>query len=93
MLDNRIKILVAESKDFSPDAQQLLDKLGNLTLADLNREQLLSEIENINILWIRIRHKIDAEVMAQALNLKVIVSPTTGLNHIDIPEANRHGIR
>ena len=66
---------------------------GDLVLADLDRAGLLSEVQEADVLWVRLRHHIDAEVMAAAQRLKMIVSPTTGLNHIDLNEARRRSIR
>ena len=62
-------------------------------MADLDRSGLVAAVGEVNILWVRLRHRIDAEVMAAAPHLKIIVTPTTGLNHIDLEEAGRRGIR
>jgi D-3-phosphoglycerate dehydrogenase len=90
---DRPRILVAESENFSPDAVRLLQQAGDVTLADCDRPGLLSAVVDAEVLWVRLRHQIDAEVMAHAPGLKVIVSPTTGLNHIDMEQAQRSGIR
>ena len=86
-------ILVAESDRFSSQAQAILRELGEFHLRDLDRDGLLREVVAAEILWVRLRNRIDSEVMALAPKLKVIVSPTTGLNHIDLAEAERRGIR
>jgi D-3-phosphoglycerate dehydrogenase len=86
------KILLAESSGFSFEAAALLREQGALVLADLDRVGLLSAVKEADVLWVRLRHRIDAEVMAAAPRLKTIVTPTTGLNHIDINEAHRRGI-
>ncbi len=85
-------ILVVESKGFSKRATQLVKELGDLHLADLDREGLLQHIHCTEILWLRLRHFIDAEIMDAAPNLKLIVTPTTGLNHIDLDEAAKRNI-
>lgn len=87
------RILVSESGGFSAQALALLCQAGELVLADLDRDGLLSAVKEANVLWVRLRHRIDAEIMAAAPCLKVIVTPTTGLNHIDLEEAGRRGIR
>tara|TARA_R110002073_G_scaffold157241_5_gene312555 strand:- start:2206 stop:3171 length:966 start_codon:yes stop_codon:yes gene_type:complete len=87
------QILVSESERFSVQAAERLRSIGELTLADLDRSELLSAIEQVDALWIRLRHQIDEEVFAAARNLRVIASPTTGLNHIDLEAAQRHGVR
>ncbi len=93
MSAKRHNILVAESDGFSSEAEALLRRHGTLVLADMSREELLSAAREADVLWVSLRHRIDAEVMASAHRLKVIVTPTTGLNHIDLDEANRRGIR
>src|SRR5262249_55556851 len=58
-----------------------------------DRPQLLRSVSRADVLWIRLRHNIDAEVLAAAPHLRAVVSATTGLNHIDLREAERRGIR
>jgi len=71
--------------DFPPGRCNCWNKLGRSSSADLDRSGLLSAVEEArNVLWVRLRHRIDAEVMTAARNLKVMVTATTGLNHIDL---------
>jgi D-3-phosphoglycerate dehydrogenase len=88
-----VTILVAESEGFSPRAVALLRQVGNVVCADLDRPGLLAAVAAADILWVRLRHRLDAEVMAAAPRLKALVTPTTGLNHIDLQEAAERGIR
>jgi D-3-phosphoglycerate dehydrogenase len=88
-----VKTLVAESRGFSTEAAQLLRQLGDLALADLNRADLLQAVCEADVLWVRLRHRIDMEVLAAAPGLRIVVTPTTGLNHIDVEEAQQRGIR
>lgn len=83
---------MTESADFSPRAVALLRQVGEVILADFDRQNLLSAVSKAEVLWVRLRHQIDAEIMAAAPHLSIIVSPTTGLNHIDLNEAIRRGI-
>lgn len=93
MPPNRIRILVSESAGFSSEAAGKLRRIGNLTLAELDRNALLAAVETVDVLWVRLRHRIDAEVLRRAARLKVIVSPTTGLDHIDLAETERRNIQ
>jgi D-3-phosphoglycerate dehydrogenase / 2-oxoglutarate reductase len=88
-----MKILVSESAGFSSAAAEVLGQLGEPVLVDLDRDGLLAAVRDADVLWVRLRSRIDAEVMTAAERLKVIVTPTTGLNHIDLEEADRRGIR
>lgn len=87
-----MKLLIAESHRFSPEALDLLRPLGDVDAADLDRAGLLARVGGCDALWVRLRHRIDAPVLDAAPRLQVIVSPTTGLNHIDLDEAARRGI-
>ena len=86
-------ILVSESDRFAAEAADHLRSCAEVSLADLSREMLLEKVGEADVLWIRLRHQIDKQVLDRAGNLRFIVSPTTGLNHIDLEEADRRGIR
>jgi D-3-phosphoglycerate dehydrogenase len=92
MPGNQPSILVAESSGFSTRASGLLRQVGKLVLADLDRKGLISAARDFDVLWVRLRHQIDAEVLSSAPRLRMIVTPTTGLNHIDLKEAQRRKV-
>lgn len=87
------RIVVTESAGFSGTAAKLLESIGPVTLADLDRKGLLGVVQEAEVLWIRLRHQVDREVLEAASRLQVIVSPTTGLDHIDLEEVERRKIR
>ena len=86
-------ILVTEPRGFSQGAAEMLRRLGKVVFAEYDRAALLRAVAEADVLWVRLAHPIDAEVMDAAPNLRVIATPTTGLNHIDLEEARRRGIR
>lgn len=88
-----MNILLAESVDFCVPALDELKRHGTVHVRDLDRTGLLAAVRDADVLWTRLRNRIDGEVMAAAPRLKVIVTPTTGLNHVDLDEAERRGIR
>jgi D-3-phosphoglycerate dehydrogenase / 2-oxoglutarate reductase len=87
-----IKILNAEAKDYSPQARKILESLGELKEANFRRDGLISAIGTYDVVIVRLRNRIDREVIDAAHRLKVIVSATTGLDHIDIDYAAERGI-
>src|SRR4030095_10034782 len=93
MPSKRPRILVAESSGFCPRAAELLREAGELTLADLDRNGLLAAVRDIDTLWVRLRHRIDRQLLDAAPELKIIATPTTGLNHIDLNESRGRGIQ
>ncbi len=87
------KLLISESDRFTPAAVDRLRQCADVTLADLDRAALLDSVCDAEVLWVRLRHQIDSEVLDRASRLRFIASPTTGLNHIDLEAADRQGIR
>jgi D-3-phosphoglycerate dehydrogenase len=88
----RARILVAEGLGFPESARHRLSEAGDVDVRDLNRSGLLAEVSNADVLWVRLRHRVDEQLLEQGERLKFIVSPTTGLNHIDLDAAERRNI-
>ena len=92
MNNGSLRILNAESLDYSPGAREILSELGNLQEADLERTDLIVCLENVDVLIVRLRNQINREIMDAAPRLKIIVTATTGLDHIDVHYAAEKGI-
>ena len=86
------RLLIAESEGFSPRAKAILEEVAEVTLADVDRRSLLDRVPSADVLWVRLRHRIDAEILDAARQLSLLVSPTTGLNHIDLATAKKKGV-
>jgi len=87
-----VKIVNAESLGYSKKAELALRDLGEVVMADADYHDLLHLIEEADILIVRLRHVIDETVLSRAKRLQVIVTATTGLNHIDLKAAEARGI-
>ncbi|MEP6914017.1 MAG: NAD(P)-dependent oxidoreductase [Acidobacteriota bacterium] len=87
-----MKVLLAESEGFSAVALRRLRTRAEVIEADLRRHELLDAVADAEVLWVRLRTQIDREVFAAAPGLRVLVSNTTGLNHIDLDEARTRGV-
>ncbi len=87
-----MKILICESLDYSQNAIESYSKIGNVVVADLDRNSLINTIKDFNIIVVRLRIVIDKDVYDAAPNLQFIVSPTTGTDHIDVLEAEKRGV-
>lgn len=83
---------MSESQGFSISAAERLEQSCNLTLADLAPGQLLGEVSDVHVLWVRLRHRIDDQLMEAASALRAIVTATTGTDHIDVAAAERRGV-
>jgi len=86
------RILNLEPDNYSTDALAILQSLGSVDRGPLTRRELLARIGDYEIVIVRLAHKIDREILDHARRLKVIVTATTGLDHIDLAYAEAKNI-
>lgn len=86
------KIIILEPDGYALQALEMLRGLGSLTLNDLAAPALPADIRTYSVAVIRLGYRLDRAFLDQATGLRVIVSPTTGLNHIDLKLAAERGI-
>lgn len=84
--------LNAESTGYCAEAVSLLSEAGELWLAEMNRRELLDSVSWATALIVRLGHRIDDEVLRRAPYLRVVVTATTGLDHIDLEAARRRNV-
>lgn len=87
------RILNAEPENYSPQAAAILQTQGELRLAHQNQTSLLNAVTDVDALIVRLAFQVDEQVFNAAPNLRAVVSATTGLDHIDLAAAERHGVR
>ena len=79
-----MKILNLDSEKFSSEAIKNYKKLGSYSsLKKISRKKLLSIIHNYDVVILRFAHKFDKELLSKARKLKLIITNTTGTDHID----------
>lgn len=88
-----MEILITEPKEFSSVALEKLKKLGNVQMGPFHKNELSLIISKIDIVVIRLEHFLDSNLLKKAIRLKYILSPTTGLNHIDVAYALKRNIK
>ncbi|MGH1376949.1 MAG: NAD(P)-dependent oxidoreductase [Alphaproteobacteria bacterium] len=88
----KFKTLNLEPADYSPEAREIIETRSYLKDGPITRTSLKEDIGDYDCIIVRLGHKIDKDLLENAKKLKVIVSATTGLNHIDIEEAKSCGI-
>ena len=69
-------ILIAQSAGFSPLALQRLRERAQVIEGDLDRSGLLAAVPAADVLWVRLRHRIDDEVLRRAMRSRRSLSPT-----------------
>ncbi|MFA5838564.1 MAG: NAD(P)-dependent oxidoreductase [Candidatus Paceibacterota bacterium] len=87
--------LIAESHNYSDKALKVYKSLGRVLLVKKDnkvskKKQILNDI---NILVIRNLTQVDKKLINLMPKLKVLASPTTGLNHIDVNYLNKKNIK
>ena len=87
-----MNILNAEPEGFSRKAYEILDTIGIVIEEECDREKLLKLIPEIDVLIVRLDHCVDEELFKKADKLKIVVTATTGLNHIDLDAATKYGV-
>ena len=87
------KILLTEPDFLSSKVREVLEQFGSVETGPFSREGLIKYIENIDVLFIRLGHKVDKEIIDAAEDLKIIATSTTGLDHIDVDYATRKNVR
>lgn len=86
------KILITEPEYFPEDVVVMLKQIGNVVARRIKREELLNEIKDADVLIVRVETLVDKPVLENATKLKIIASPTTGTDHIDLEYAKLKGI-
>ncbi len=87
-----MKILNTIGEQFAPEGKEILVKLGEVVYSVPSQTDLLEQIGNYNVAFIGLGLNFHKDVLDAAKNLKVIVTATTGLDHIDIEDTKKKGI-
>ncbi|MBI4010512.1 MAG: hydroxyacid dehydrogenase [Candidatus Aenigmarchaeota archaeon] len=87
------KILITEPEYFPEDVVAIFKRIGNVVSKRLDRKQLLKEIKDVDVLVVRIETLVDKALLRNAKKLKVIATATTGIEHIDVVEAEKREIK
>ena len=66
--------------------------MGDVILGPFSQSQLMNSCADADVLILRLQHVINAKFLKFAKNLSYIVTPTTGLNHIDVEAAFSMGV-
>lgn len=86
-----MQIGILEKKDFSIEAINNLKKIGKVSF--FNNKNLDTFLKDKDIIFIRLKYFIGKDFLNLAKELKVICTPTTGLNHLDLKEIEKRNIK
>jgi D-3-phosphoglycerate dehydrogenase len=88
-----MKILITEPEYYPREYIKPLEGIAKVVAKRMTYDELLGEVRDVDALVVRVETKVDKKVLDNAENLKVIASMTTGLDHIDLKEAEVRGIK
>lgn len=80
-------ILINEPDEFPEVALALLRARGDVHLAGE-----VFDSASIEVIFVRLAERLDARLSQRFPNLRIIVTPTTGLNHIDLEHFGARGV-
>jgi D-3-phosphoglycerate dehydrogenase len=89
---DRPRALCPEPDNYSAAGLEAIREFADLSARPLSRDELLEVIGEADLLFVRLKTFVDASILERASRLTAIVSPTTGLNHIDLEAAARNGV-
>ena len=90
--NKNLSILNTEYSRFSENALEKLNQLARIDNVNADRNFLIKNISKYDIIFIALNNIIDEVIITRAKKLKCIVTPTTGLDHIDVNFAKKKNI-
>ncbi len=90
------KALIIEAEYYPQELlRQLEEKVSIIKSSAVTQEQLCSDLllHNVEILFCGLGINIDESLLGQVANIKYVVSPATGTNHLDIDYLNKRNIK
>lgn len=87
-----LNILITEPDNYSEEAVIILNSIGTVTMRRVTYKGLMDTVHDFHVLVIRLGLTIDKEIIEKGKNLRYIVSPTTGIDHIDYQWAAKKGV-
>jgi D-3-phosphoglycerate dehydrogenase len=90
---SRARILIAEPLDFSDVALRALEAVAEVTLRATDRTELPAALGEFDVIWFRLAHRFDRPLLEHATRCRILATPVTGLDHIDLHACRELRIR
>ena len=89
----KIKLLCPEPDSFSLKGLEYARTFANLTAVSLSQEEFDKLAPEYNAVLVRFNTKVGTNILQNESNIKAVISPTTGLDHIDTKSAKSLGVK
>ena len=90
---SRVRILCNSLVDHIPEARQVLESVGEVTYAEHDYACLAEVIGEYDALIPSLGVSLDEDMLRRATRLKVIATPSTGTDHIDLKSAAKFNVK
>lgn len=90
---SRPRLLLAEPADFTPAVLEFLRGWAEVTLGPIGAGSLGQQLENFDIVWIRLGHRLREADLPGRVRCRILAVPTTGLDHLDLEACAQAGIQ
>lgn len=92
-MNETLRILNAEADGYDAEARAILETVGVVeALESISSEGLAERLRDCDILIVRLKYRVGEPLLAAADKLKVVVSATTGVDHLDLEYLERRGV-
>ena len=88
-----MRLRIAESKDFSENVVDFLKDYFTVDIMPCAQGEIKSILEEYDVFWFRLGYKIDKNVLSKKSKCKIIATPVTGIDHIDLNLCDSLGIK
>lgn len=88
-----MRILVAEPEDFSARAADVLRQVGEVELRRVPADAVVDALRAYDVFWFRLGYQMRASLLPERPRCRMLATPVTGLDHIDLEACRARGIR
>ena len=88
-----IKILCPEPNSFSQKGLDYVRDFAQLTAKTMSQSEFEKIAPQFDVVLVRFNTKVGSNIFGKESNIRTIISPTTGLDHIDIKSAKLNDIK
>ncbi len=89
----KIKLLCPEPNSFSLKGLEYAKTFSDLTAVSLSQEEFDKLAPEYDAVLVRFNTKVGTNILKKESNIKAVISPTTGLDHIDTKSAKSLGVK
>jgi phosphoglycerate dehydrogenase-like enzyme len=89
----KITVLCPEPSSFSKKGLEYLEGFSSLTLKTMSQSEFEKTAPKFDAVLVRFNTKIGSNILEGGSNIKAIISPTTGLDHINMQSAKLNNVK